>query len=95
MKDFVKYITVVILQVAMIILLLVRIGQGKNEPQPTEFEIYTLENIYYIEGLKVANESNETLYTFGDTNSLKNYLIQVTTEDNQKGMDCLNGKAIE
>lgn len=52
--------------------------------QPTSkvqtLEIYTNEDIIYIEGLTVSFESIESTFTFKDAESLNNYISIVTAE---------------
>lgn len=49
----------------------------------TELEIYTLENIYYINGLEVTNESNDHVVTFNSMKALKEYVSDITVKDNK------------
>ncbi len=47
----------------------------------TDLEIYTYNNIYYVKGNIVTNESNSTVMVFEDKTSLKNYISDITAED--------------
>ena len=54
-------------------------------PQPKiNLEIYTPENIYYINGLTVTNEVNEETKTFETPEDLNIYISNVTANDTQK-----------
>lgn len=53
-------------------------------------EIYTLENIYYVKDLTIANEVNSEVIEFDDLDSMYEYISIITVTDNQKGYDCLN-----
>lgn len=55
----------------------------------TSLEIYTLENIYYIDGLDVTNENDAYKYTFDNVEELKAYISDKTANDNQEGYNCL------
>lgn len=54
-----------------------------------DLEIYTLENIYYIDGLKVSNENNDKVLIFETQQELFDYISITTVQDNQAGYDCL------
>lgn len=47
----------------------------------TNLEIYTSNNIYYINGLTVTNEVNNDTLTFNNMRSLKNYISDITAND--------------
>lgn len=47
----------------------------------TNLEIYTSNNIYYINGLTVTNEVNNDTLTFNDMRSLKNYISDITANN--------------
>jgi len=46
----------------------------------TDLEIYTQDNIYYINGLTVTNEQSDESITFSDMESLKIYISDVTSK---------------
>lgn len=61
-----------------------------NYPEDTtDLEIYTLENIYYIDGLTVTNESNDKVLEFETQQELFDFISITTVQDNQAGYDCL------
>lgn len=60
--------------------------------EPTDIEIYTLENIYYINGLTVTDENSNPPIRFNTQAELKKYISDITVSDNQKGFDCLENK---
>lgn len=45
-----------------------------------DLEIYTVSNIYYINGLTVTNEVNDDILIFKDMENLKEYISNVTSE---------------
>lgn len=61
-------------------------------PESTNLEIYTLENIYYINGLTVTDEGENPPIRFNTQAELKEYISDITVSDNQKGFDCLENK---
>jgi hypothetical protein len=67
--------------------------KGVNTKQePTNLEIYTLENIYYINGLTVTDENSNPPIRFNTQAELKKYISDITVSDNQEGLDCLENK---
>ena len=65
------------------------INQEQTESNNT-LEIYTLEDIYYIDQLKVTTESGKTDTIFTTTEELNHYIAKKTIEDNVEGFVCLN-----
>ena len=65
------------------------IGQIADNKSDDELEIYTLENIYYLNGLTVTNESTSEVLEFKNKTELKEYISKITADDNQAGYDCL------
>lgn len=64
----------------IVIIITILIILNYNE-RSADLEIYTKENIYYIQGLKVTNEANDQVLIFNDKESLKNYISDVTAKD--------------
>lgn len=62
--------------VTLILSLLLFVGYN-----PTDIEVYTPENIYYINGLQVTNENNNEVLNFEDNESLKTYISRKTADD--------------
>lgn len=52
-----------------------------KEYHKLKLEIYTPENIYYINGLEVTNEADEEVITFSSMEGLKNYISTITAHD--------------
>lgn len=63
----------------VLIVILIIFHAGKDYAE-TDLEIYTSDNIYYIDGLKVTNEVNEDILIFANRASLKQYISTVTVE---------------
>ena len=55
----------------------------------TKMEIYTLENVYYINVFTVTNRNNDIVVKFGNKQELAKYIWEVTVRDNQAGRQCL------
>lgn len=51
---------------------------AEKEKAKTDLEIYTKDNIYYIEGLKVTNENGDEVLIFGNKKELKEYISKLT-----------------
>lgn len=52
-----------------------------TELYKTDLEIYTTENIYYINGLSVTNEVGNEIKTFKNKAELKAYISEITSGD--------------
>jgi len=63
------------------------VKEQKQEILLTDIEIYTPENIYYINGLTVTNENDGQTLEFKDKESLKEYISDKTADDTQKCAD--------
>lgn len=73
MKNAVTVVLVILFSSVVFYLFCAKIRQEK-----TDLEIYTKDNIYYINGLQVTNEvSNDTL-NFDNQNQLKEYISNLT-----------------
>jgi len=46
----------------------------------TDLEIYTEDNIYYINGLIVTNESDDEVLVFDSKKELKDYISKITVK---------------
>ena len=46
----------------------------------TDLEIYTEDNIYYINGLIVTNESDDEVLVFDNKKELKDYISKITVK---------------
>lgn len=55
---------------------------GYNSAE-TDIEIYTRENIYYINDLTVTNESTDYVVTFSSKEALKEYISYISAHDNE------------
>lgn len=53
--------------------------------EKTDLEIYTKDNIYYIEGLTVTNEADASEKTFKTKEELKEYISNITAKENEPG----------
>lgn len=47
----------------------------------TELEIYTSDNIYYLNGLTVTNEADEETLNFNSKEGLKTFISDITAND--------------
>ena len=47
----------------------------------TKFEIYTVDNIYYFDGLKVTNEADSKTKTFESAGELTEYISDLTADN--------------
>jgi hypothetical protein len=72
------------------VILTLAISRCETKPEPADLEIYTPENIYYIEGLTVTNESNSETFTFKTKTELKEFISDRTADDTQKCADQWN-----
>lgn len=77
MKIDLKYTLLIILSAIMF-------AQGYLlNTSKTDLEIYTNENIYYVNGLTVTNEGNAERLVFENKEQLKEYISHMTVEDNR------------
>lgn len=47
----------------------------------TEFEIYTEDNIYYFDGLRMTNEADEKVKIFSSTAELREFISDLTADN--------------
>jgi hypothetical protein len=55
--------------------------------EPIDLEIYTPENIYYINGFTVTNENDGETLKFENAGQLKEFISDRTADDTQKCAD--------
>jgi len=65
--------------------IMMSIIEDRNTLEIPTLEIYTPNNIYYIDELRVTNENNNIVLTFENTTQLYNYIAEITANDTQ---DC-------
>lgn len=53
-----------------------------SEVSKTDLEIYTVDNIYFVEGLKVSNEANDKVIYFTNKSELKEYIGEISAKEN-------------
>lgn len=97
MKQFEKYkfITLIIITFGLgLTLVYLVLNDNKSD---NRIEIYTLQDIYYINpyNLTVQSESGVVDLTFNNLSSLGQYMGKITSDDNQAGYDCLVDKDIK
>ena len=50
-------------------------------PRPPKLEIYTQDNIYFLDGLKVTNEANDVILIFENNNDLEIFISDLTAQN--------------
>lgn len=53
-----------------------------SEVSKTDLEIYTVDNIHFVEGLKVSNEANDKVIHFTNKRELKEYIGEISAKEN-------------
>jgi hypothetical protein len=52
-----------------------------SEVSKTDLEIYTVDNIYFVEGLRVSNEANDKVIHFTNKSELKEYIGEISAKN--------------
>lgn len=68
--------TTVLSLVFLIVGIVIGIEVGK-----TDLEIYTVDNIYFVEGLRVSNEANDKVIYFTNKSELREYIGQISAKN--------------
>lgn len=50
-------------------------------PRPPKLEIYTQDNIYFLDGLEVTNEANDTILIFENNSDLEEFIGELTAQN--------------
>ncbi len=67
--------------ILLIAILVLSIAIYSTKKSSFDLEIYTDQNIYYVNGLTVTNESDDTTLIFNTAKELKNYISYKTAND--------------
>lgn len=70
-----------VIAIGFLLFLVNRFGYSEGTKQAADLEIYTSENIYFINGLTVTTETDDRVITFDDMQSLKAYIGNETADD--------------
>lgn len=68
--------TTVLSLVFLIVGAIIGIEVGK-----TDLEIYTVDNIYFVEGLRVSNEANDKVIYFTNKSELREYIGEISAKN--------------
>ena len=79
MKRLTRNTAYSLLYIATLLIVSLLCSCGNN--YDTDLEIYTTEDIYYINGLTLTSESDEVDTTFRDNEELKIFLSDLTSVD--------------
>lgn len=83
-KIFYNYVATMVITFICILLVILIIVPSPNTANTLEIptlEIYTPNNIYYIDELRVTNENNNIVLYFENTTQLYNYITEITAND--------------
>lgn len=78
---YVATMVITLICILLAILIIVPSPNTANTLEIPTLEIYTPNNIYYIDELRVTNENNNIVLYFENTTQLYNYITEITAND--------------